>query len=126
MGAGTYNIQYISYMFDISNIIYILCQPQRVIKNVLHRLWSTWLPGYHYEGIPFVEVDFLAGQNIFNHSETSLIIRSVFCCFVRALRVRAQYIKDCWFFKSCRSRRELSNALVESFWEAVLVEIRPF
>ena len=25
-----------------------------------------------------------------------------------------------------RSRRELSNALIESFWEAVLVEIRPF
>ena len=30
------------------------------------------------------------------------------------------------FFKSCRSRRELSNALIESFWEAILVEIRPF
>ena len=30
------------------------------------------------------------------------------------------------FFKSCRSRRELSNGPIESFWEAILVEIRPF
>ena len=29
--------------------------------------------------------------------------------------IRAQYIKVFWFFKSCRSRRELSNALVKSF-----------
>ena len=28
--------------------------------------------------------------------------------------VRGQCIKVFWFFKSCRSRRELSNALVES------------
>ena len=49
-----------------------------------------------------------------------------FCCFVRALRGRAQYIKVFWFFKSCRPRREPSNALVESFWEAVLVDIWPF
>ena len=46
--------------------------------------------------------------------------------FFRALRGRAQYIKVFWFFKSCRSRRELSNALVKSFWEAVFVEIWPF
>ena len=35
-------------------------------------------------------------------------------------------VKKNRFFKSCRSRRELSNALIESFWEAILVEIRPF
>ena len=40
--------------------------------------------------------------------------------------VLGQYIKVFWFFKSCRSRRELSNALVKSFWEAVFVEIWPF
>ena len=38
--------------------------------------WSRWLLGDHYEGIPFVDADFWARQNITNHSETLLIIRS--------------------------------------------------
>ena len=38
--------------------------------------WGRWLPGHHYEVIPCVDADFQAGQNITNHSETLLIIRS--------------------------------------------------
>ena len=42
---------------------------------------SKWLPGDHYEGIPFVEAICLVGQNIPNHSEIVLIIRSDFLLF---------------------------------------------
>ena len=46
--------------------------------------------------------------------------------FVRALRRSAEYMKVFWFFKSCRSRRDLSNALVESVFDCKFFEIRPF
>ena len=69
----------------------------------------------------------LTRETTTNHPETFLITRSViFAVLFGPFGVRGQYIKVFWFFKSCRSRRELSNALVKSVFGCKFVEIWPF
>ena len=72
-----------------------------------------------WRGISWPDKTFFITRIVFNHSEC-------FFCLLGKFGGRSQYIKVFWFFKSCRSRRELSDELFESFWEAVLVEIWQF
>ena len=92
-----------------------------------------WLPGNDYEGLPFVQAKFWAGQDIFDDSETFLIIGSnlvhiilAWHQYIEAFWSGPQYIKVFSIFQKLEISPGASECANQKVWEAILVDIRPF